>query len=168
MKTCKYCGTKLQYIGEHNLVHYFACDYCDLSFDESETCENRRRKQSVPEHYHQNYYLPTKELLKKNTIELFHMLKDCRKDWYSVFSLLSKLLNLDEHEIPDKEELDQSIKPLYDEYVQLTKQKFIIENILLEKAGFIPERITEEFLSELVEQGKKASCKPMYIYIKRK
>ncbi|MBU8732529.1 hypothetical protein KM915_20995 [Cytobacillus oceanisediminis] len=167
MKTCKYCGTTLYFLGEYQNKLHFHCSYCDLSFGIDETCENRKRKQSVPEYYNQGYYKSTKELLSINTVELFHMLKECRSDWYNTFSILSRLMNLDENEIPDKQEMDQAVKPLYDEYVKLTKQKFIIENILLEKAGFVPEKITEDFLSMIVSEGRNSSNKPMYIYIKK-
>lgn len=168
MITCKYCGSELNFIGEYKDKIYFGCDYCDLTFEKEETCNNRQRKQAVPNYYLQGYYKSTKELLKYNTINLFHLLRDCRKDWYDVFSLLKKVINIKENEVPDQKNIDNAFLPLYNEYVTLTKQKFIIENILLEKAGFIPEKITEKFLSEIIEQGRVASKKSMYIYIKKK
>lgn len=168
METCKYCGSNLEYIGELDSTHHFFCDYCDLSFEESDTCKNRLRKQSVPDHYDINFYKSTKELLNCNTVELFHLLRDCRQEWYSIFNLLSRMTNMNEHELELNPNIDEAFKPLYSEYVDLTKQKFIIENILLEKAGFLPDKLTDEFLSNLINQGKEASSKPMYIYIKKK
>ncbi|MEB6550217.1 hypothetical protein MXL46_14065 [Heyndrickxia sporothermodurans] len=168
MKTCKYCGTTLNFIGEYNNNIHFHCPYCDITFEIDQTCENRKRKPAIPESYaNYGYYKNTKELLKENTISLFHLLKDCRRDWYSVFTLLSQSMNVKENEFPNEVDLEKYIQPLYEEYVLLTKQKFIIENILLEKAGFIPEKITEEFLSTIISDGKKLSGKPMYIYIKK-
>lgn len=168
MKTCKYCGSTLSYTGNHDFTNYFSCEYCDMVFPEYDTCENRKRKMSVPDSYEEyGYYSSTKELLKKNTIELFHILKKCRADWYDLYNLLKNLMDLKEGEIPNKNEVEQAYRPLYNEYVDLTKKKFIIENIILEKAGFLPDKITEEFLNGLVEQGRKASNKPMYIYVKK-
>lgn len=167
MITCKYCGTELDYIGEYQNEMYFYCPYCDLSFEKGETCQDRQRKQAVPDFYDKGYYRPTKELLKCNTIVLFHLLRDCRKDWYELYSFLRKLINIKDNEIPNENEVEKAFLPLYHEYIQLTKQKFVIENILLEKVGFIPEKITDSFLSDLIEKGKKASYKPMYIYISK-
>lgn len=167
MKTCKYCGTKLNFIGEYKDQYHFHCSYCDMTFNESETCENRKRKKAVPSYYEENYYRSTKELLEIDTISLFYLLRECRKDWYNTYSLLSKMMNLEENEIPNQEAIDAAVKPLYSEYISLTKQKFIIENILIERTGFLPEKITEEFLNNLVIQGKSAEVKPMYIYIKK-
>lgn len=164
MITCKYCGSNLIYIGEYKSQLYFACDFCDMTFDKSEVCRDRKRMSSVPEYY-TSYMLPTKSLLERKTIELFHMLKECRKDWYDIFSLLKWILNVDPNEITDNQELDEAYKPLYKEYISLTKQKFVIENVILEKAGFLPDKITDEFLGELVRQGRSSSEKPMYIYI---
>jgi hypothetical protein len=167
-ETCKYCGSVLGYIGELDLIHHFSCEYCDLIFEQKETCKNRMRKQSVPESYDNNFYKPTKALLECNTVELFHLLRDCRQEWYNIYNLLGRMMNLNKDELELNPNIDEAFKPLYSEYIQLTKQKFIIENILLEKAGFLPDKITEEFLSQLIDQGKAASEKPMYIYIKKR
>lgn len=166
MVTCRYCGSNLDLIGSYKSNVYFYCDFCNMNFKSDEVCEDRKRKTSVPSSYDSNYYQPTTILLKYNTIELFHMLKDCRKDWYSVNQVLEqlKVINAD----PEQRNKDSqaSYDSLFKEYEQLTKQKFVIENILLEKAGFIPDKLTDEFLGQLVEYGNQASRKPMYIYIK--
>lgn len=162
MNTCKYCGTELK--EKDSLYH---CSYCDLSFEIQETCLDRKRMKPIPELYDFNYYKSTKDLLEENTVVLFHMLSECRKDWYTNFSLLSQLKNAEPSEDKEEEESNKILyKQLYNEYIQLTKQKFIIENILLEKAGYVPEKITKEFLGSLVEQSKAFAEKPMYIYIK--
>lgn len=168
MNTCKYCGTQVKKLINNSSTSTFKCYHCDITFEEHDLCKDRKRKNSVPVSYDKNYYRSTKELLSCRTIELFHLLKECRKDWYDTFKLLNSIYGLDENQMPDQSELDEVTKPLYHEYVLLTKKKFTIENILLEKAGFIPEKLTDEFLSEIIDQGEKASSKPMYIYIKNK
>lgn len=155
--TCKYCGGNLTFLGYHQQkgLNYFSCDYCDLIFDEKEISKNRERRKSVPESYDYYYNKKTKDFLQLNTIELFHMLKDCRKDWFSLYSLLQNVVNANQK--PDKK--------LYDEFVYLTKQRYVIENIILERTGFLPEKITGEFLNQIVEWGESSSSKPMYIFL---
>lgn len=167
METCKYCGGTLSFVGFHDGLNYFSCSFCDLIFDENDVSKNRMRKRSVPESYEYYYNKKTKELLKCNTIELFHMLKDCRKDWYSMFSLLKNTLNEDPAFV-QKNEIPEDFKDIYREFIYLSKQKFVIENIILEKAGFLPDKITDKFLNQLVEWGNNSSSKPMYIYIQKK
>lgn len=162
MITCKYCGTELK--ADKDNAELFNCSYCDMSFEIQETSKDRKRISPIPELYDLSYYKPTKELLEESPVILFHILAECRKDWYQNFSLMKKLKSLDPEEV--NEELNSNIKALYNEYIKITKQKFIIENILLEKAGFVPEKLTEEFLNSLLQQGQSIAAKPMYIYVK--
>jgi transcription elongation factor Elf1 len=169
MNTCKYCGTQLEYIGSDEHKAYFKCDYCDLSFDHTEVCKDRKRNQDIPDSYNElDIYMPTKKLLKQNPLVLFHLLKECRKQWYSLLKTLQNVMDLEEVPEGEEENLDDIVKPLYKEYVYLTKQKFVIENILLEKAGFVPDKITDEFLGSIVAYSRSLAEKPMYIYIKNK
>lgn len=168
MKTCKYCGSFLYFIGEFENTIHFHCNYCDLTFNIEETCENKKRKNLVPEDYEINFYKTTKELLQLNTIKLFYLLKVCRASWYETLQRINFLTQEESLNSLTKEDIEQLIKPYYIEYEKITKQKFIIENILCEKAGFVPEKITDDFLSSIVEEGKKTVLKPMNIYVKNK
>jgi hypothetical protein len=166
--TCKYCGTELKALSKSDPNTRYHCNYCDLSFEKTDTCKDRERINPIPEVYDMNFYRTTQELLNENTVILFHTLAECRKSWYNNFTLLQQLKSLEPSDVEDYESLSKQIKSLYNEYIKLTKQKFIIENILLEKAGFVPDKLTEEFLSNLLIQSKEISEKPMYIYIKKR
>ncbi|CAI6330882.1 hypothetical protein [Bacillus subtilis] len=169
MKTCKYCGQELRFIGEYEETLYFDCSFCEIIFPLSETSFDRRRKMSVPEFYDESYYVPTKELLKRDTISLYHVLKDVRKAWYDVKKALENLKVYEQQESslkkPSNNDNDLT-KNLKQEFIDLSKRKFSIENIILERTGFLPDKITEEFLADIVDKGKKASKKPMFVYIK--
>lgn len=162
MITCKYCGTELKTDKQNNTLYF--CNYCDLSFEMKDTCLDRKRVDPIPHIYELDFYKPTKKLLKENTVILFHILAECRAAWYANYSLMMKLKSLEPEQVD--EELTKKIKALYNEYIKITKQKFIIENILLEKAGFVPTKLTKEFLGGLLDQSKAISEKPMYIYVK--
>ncbi|MCM3227539.1 hypothetical protein [Terribacillus saccharophilus] len=162
MITCKYCGERLNFIGEDEDVIYFDCSFCELIFPLEDTCCDRKRKNSVPEHYESDYYVSIPELKNRNTISLFYMLRDLRSHWYSAKTLYDKLKkHAAETKLTDSE---KEIAAKYkQEYTDLTKRKFIIENILLEKTGFLPDKLTDEFLSTIIEDGEAASNKKMLI-----
>ncbi len=168
MITCKYCGQELRFVGEKDNEHYFNCSFCEIIFPLSETSVDRKRKMSVPEYYDESFYVPTKKLLERDTISLYHLLKDVRATWYSIKSLLEKLKAMDsENSLPKPSEVDDdTVKNLKREFIDLSKRKFAIENIILERTGYLPAKITEDFLSQIVEQGREASNKPMFVYIK--
>lgn len=172
MITCKYCGTELKFIGEKENERYFECDFCEQHFTLDETSSDRKRKMSVPQYIDADINLPISEFFKRDTITLFFSLKETRKYWYSVKNLLENLkVHYKDGEIPqapedENEKFKKELNALKNEYTRLTKQKFVIENILLERAGFIPEKITDDFLNTICDSGEVASSKPMYIYIK--
>lgn len=166
MITCKYCGQELIFLGQRDDDHFFHCDFCDLVFPLIETSVNRKRKMSVPEYIDDsNFYAPVKVLLEKDTITLLHILKELRSFWFQIKTVLEKTKNLySDNELPNLDtENHYEVKK---SYIDLTKRKFIIENILLERIGFLPEKITEEFLNSICHLGEEASSKPMYVYIK--
>ncbi|MFS0783340.1 hypothetical protein [Bacillus sp. 1P06AnD] len=168
MVTCKYCGEQLFFIGEDENIVHFSCSFCDLVFALDDTSVDRKRKMSVPESYDASYNQSTKELLKRDTISLYHVLKDLRADWYKMKEILRNLKLITENDsVPQlNKEDEQTVRELKTEFIKLTKKKFSIENIIIERTGYIVEKITDKFLSEIVQLGKYASSKPMYIYIK--
>lgn len=169
MITCKYCGTELQFVGEKECDMFFSCTHCDIVFPLADTSVDRKRKMSVPEYLNVNgIYQSTKQLLECDTFTLYYILKDIRSFWYNIKQLLEKMkIYYKDNELPQTESnMDDSLKDMKEEFKLLTKQKFVVENILLERTGFFPEKITQEFLDSIEVQGINASGKPMYIYIK--
>ncbi|MCM3405470.1 hypothetical protein [Cytobacillus oceanisediminis] len=168
MITCKYCGQELKFVGENEDENYFNCTFCEMVFPLSETSVDRKRIMSVPDSYDDNFYVPTKKLLERDTISLYHLLKDIRATWYKIKCLLENLKALEnENSLSKPKETDTDImKKLKNEFIDLSKRKFAVENIILERTGYLPPKITEDFLSEIVGQGMDASNKPMFVYIR--
>lgn len=172
MVTCKFCGQELQFIGENHGEHHFNCTFCDMTFLLEETSAGRKRKMSVPESIETlNFYSSTKEFLECDTINLYYTLKDIREFWYHLKSLLETAkVKLKDGELVQNANtdsgMDEVVKELMKEYTVITKKKFVVENILLDRTGFLPEKLTEDFLSEIYEAGQMASKKAMYVYIK--
>ncbi|MEK5105022.1 hypothetical protein MKX83_24075 [Cytobacillus sp. FSL M8-0252] len=167
MITCKYCGQEVKFIGESDNLCYFDCTFCELIFPLDETSVDRKRKLSVPKYYDYTYYVPTKHLLERDTITLYHLLKDVRESWYSIKKALENLKLIEDENIlsKPKDDEDDLIKQLKREFIDLSKRRYIIENILLERTGYFPPKITQEFLNNIIEQGRIASNKPMFVYI---
>lgn len=170
METCKYCAEELQFIGEHENEVHFLCSFCNLTFLLKDTSSNRKRKQSVPDYINPlPIFATTQEFLECDTVNLYYTLKEIRAFWYQIKSLLERTKGkLKDGQIPraSKEKPNKMLDELVKEYAVITKKKFVVENILLERTGYLPEKITEDFLNQIIEYGTKASEKPMYIYIK--
>lgn len=173
MVTCKYCGQELQFLGARDNETYFNCTFCDLVFPLSETSVDRKRKKSVPEYLESHsIYQSTSQFLERDTITLYHVLQEIRAFWYSNKKLLENLkVQYSENALPnpassDDEDIDDLRKQLKHEFIILTKKKFVVENIILERTGFLPDKITDDFLGSIIDQGREASKKPMYVYIK--
>ena len=168
MKTCKYCGSQLSFMGETDGELYFDCAFCDILFPLNEICTNRNRKMSVPTYYDDDYMVSTEELLKRDTIGLYHVLQNVRADWYNSKSSLS-ILKKQKNEANIEKEKVNTIQNLYDQmysdYKVLTKKKFVIENIICERTGYLVEKVTDDFLKEIIFLGKKQSSKKMRIYV---
>lgn len=161
MRTCKYCASPLKFIGEKD-KQYFYCSHCELPFEVSDTCMNQKRLSPIPEVIDDMAYLSksTKELLKEKTITLFYYLKACRSDWYHLKETLDRI-----YDIRNKEDVSDLYKSLYEEYDKLTKKRFVLENILLERNGYVPKKLTNDFLDQLISDGSFFGQKSMYIYI---
>lgn len=169
MISCRYCGTELQFVGEMEKEFFFNCTHCVIVFPLAATSVDRKRKMSVPEYLVDiDIYQSTKQLLERDTYTLYHILKATRSFWFDIKKLLESMkVYYKENEVPQAEVgVEDDLKSMKEEFKLLTKQKFVVENILLERTGFFPEKITQEFLNTIDSQGLAASSKPMYIYIK--
>ena len=163
MNTCKYCGQKLKSIGVRGTVPFYECSFCDLEFPVHETCVDRQRLSVIPECLeHSNIYQTTQQFLQRDTITLYHVLKEIRSFWFNLKTLLEKA----KKQINGDKTLENAVEDMMTEYRVLTKKKFVVENIILERTGFVPEKLTEAFLDSVINQGLIASSKKMTVYIK--
>lgn len=161
MNTCKYCGQRLK---TNNSIEDlpFYCSFCDMKFTAKEVCLDRQRITVIPECLeHTAIYQTTQQFLERDTITLYHVLKEIRSMWYDLKILLEKI----KKQINGDKKLSEQLNDMLQEFRLLTKKKFVVENIILERTGFLPERITELFLDQVLSQSLAASSKKMYVYI---
>ena len=167
MNTCKYCSSKLSFVGQDKVKkqNHFYCGLCDLTFSQKDICVDRARKPLVPECIDELAYInkSTKELLKDDTITLLHYLKTCRAEWYKMFELLNEL-----YDKRNETNVKEAYRNLHSEYESTTKKRFILENILAERLATVPEKITNNYISEMILGAESHQDKKMYIYINGK
>lgn len=161
-KTCCYCGSEV--IKGHKNKYY--CDFCDMVVDESYLCENGDRKNiDIKKVYFDiNYNKTTPELMTLSTFELIQLLQyarqyrsSCWDDWQT-FKKIAKATKKDES--IEKELVDIAIKNAkesFDMYEYATRKMYIFENLLCERLGYIPKRVTRSYIEkyeDLMEERK--------------
>ena len=163
MNTCKYCGQKLKAIGTKESIPFYFCSFCEMEFSVDETCVDRKRISVIPEILEDsNIYQTTQQFLERDTITLYHVLKEIRSFWYNLKTLLESA----KKQMAGDAALEISVSEMTKEYGVLTKKKFVVENIILERTGFFPEKLTEEFLDSVINQALIARNKKMTVYLR--
>jgi hypothetical protein len=130
--------------------------------------ENRERIDVRQREYVNDDYIhkSTPELMRLSTFELLYLLKTVRKERKDVYHQLNLFLQAKEEGIIKYQNVE---KETGRDYMYFTKKSFVLENIVGSRLGYVPERITEDFLLSYLDEiksGKKS--KPMVIRIKPK
>jgi hypothetical protein len=155
MKTCAYCGTELE--GSY-------CPYCELVLSEKYINEDGKRVSNRIEAYPDESMLfkSTRELMTLETIELLYLLRYAREHRSMVYHMRINV-NKAAAEGNDMSEYDQVS---YKEYEQATRKVWSIENMIKDRIGYYPQKITEQFLASYLERIERSEVKPMKIYKK--
>ncbi|PEA62962.1 hypothetical protein CON74_00110 [Bacillus thuringiensis] len=162
---CPYCATPIQVV--KNSVVQEICKFCGGHMREQQTgvlqfCENGERfeftkmqKHIFLEHINQS----VEELKKYHTYDLYLLLKEVREarsQAYYGLQLLNKASKTERT-------LQVTANETGGEYEYYTRKAWVIENILLERQGFFPEKITARVLQYMEEQIQKSKKKTMKI-----
>ncbi len=153
MPTCPFCGSPLDAATEH----YF-CSFCDMEIPATSIQQNGFRRQLPPlervsslEDAKQS----TQVLLTKDSHYLIHLLRLVREERTKVYNYL-RLFNKVEDRPSDLEKDKIETGNVYEYW---TRKAWIIENILRDRSGFYPERITDGYLtglaSNMIQSNKK-------------
>lgn len=157
MKTCPYCGSGVETVGT-----YFYCVFCDLHLCEKDVQENGKRKNLVSESQpsYEDLKCSTSELMNKTTIELLFLLKFTRRERSSIYgqrNVFIKAMKTGENDFTEGE------RYTYGEYEYWTRKCFVLENLIRERLGYIPQKVTESYLQNLVERINESTKKRMII-----
>lgn len=156
MKTCPYCGSGV----EAEEGKYY-CGFCDMKgMLPTEDGERRSRYQVKQLLSMEDLNKSTPELMTYHTADILQLLKIAREERRAFFKQVSvfKKAGQETDQFRDLE------KQTGDEYEGLTRKAFVLENILKDRIGYIPERVTDQLLATVynrVEQER--NLKPMII-----
>lgn len=158
MKTCPYCGS-----GVAAEAGKYYCGYCDMKGNlPSEDGERRSRYQVKPmlSLSHDDLKKSTPELMNYHTADILHLLKVAREERRAFFKQVSVFKKAGQ----ETEQFKEVEKQTGDDYEDLTRKTWVLENILKDRIGYIPERVTDQLLATVygrVEQER--NLKPMSI-----
>ncbi|MDF9530576.1 hypothetical protein [Bacillus cereus] len=164
---CRYCGIEPK-VNHAGVLEEANCNFCGGSLVDEDTghpklCiiqgdrfEFHEMKHNVfIEHVEQ----PVGVLKTYHTFDLYLLLKEVRSMRSTTYYGMRVLNNASE--------VDDDFKGLAQDqgknYEYWTRRKFVIENILLERQGYFPERITDKVLGFMADQIKKSMKQKMKI-----
>ncbi|WP_043924613.1 hypothetical protein [Bacillus thuringiensis] len=160
---CPYCATPIQV--DKNGVVQEICEFCGGRIREQQTgmlqvCQNGERfeftkmqQQLFLEHIHQS----VEELKQYHTYDLYVLLKEVREARSQTYYGLQLLNKASKTESTLQAAADET----GGEFEYYTRKAWVIENILLERQGFFPEKITARVLEYMGEQIRKSKKKRM-------
>lgn len=154
MKTCGYCGTEIQ-------EDY--CSFCELTLDDKYVLEGNQRVDHVIERRPDEaaIFLSTTALLTFETVDLLFLLKYARSYRSEVYHL--RVISYKAEERKSDQALEEIQQQSYEEYEKATRKVWIIENILKDRIGYYPVKVTEEFLQAYLHRIKQSQKKRMLL-----
>jgi hypothetical protein len=113
-------------------------------------------REFVADHYiHKN----TPELMNFSTYELLYLLKFIRKERRDMYHHMKTFHRAGEQEGTEK--YKEMEKETGKDYIYLSKKMFVVENIIRQRLGYVPVRITETYLVKYLENIKNDKKGPM-------
>lgn len=167
MKTCCYCGSGIE--KSDNKIY---CSFCDIVLTEDNVCENGERKNvDIKKVYFDiNYNKTTAELMTLSTFELLQLLQYARKyraNCWDSCELNKKLLRTGKKDKSIADDVikiaTENAKETFEIYRYATRKMFIFENLICERLGYIPKRISRSYLEKYEELMEERKTSKMYI-----
>lgn len=161
MKTCGFCGSKLN----NNF-----CTFCEIELSDKYIMKDGNRLNQFESFKgypnESEIYKSTKELMELETIHLLCLLREAR----SVRAETYKLRAL-RHQAEKQEGFTEKVKEIeeytYKEYENATRKVWVIENIIKDRLGYYPERVTNNFLNMYLERMKQSEREQKNMIIKQ-
>lgn len=157
METCAYCGSQLK-------DKY--CSFCEMELTDKYILENGNRLQNSIEFYpeKQGIFKSTPELLQLETIELLCLLREARNyrsEVYNLRILTHKGKKQAKEEGKSQDSMNKIDVSSYDDYEDATRKVWVIENIIKDRMGYYPKKVTEQFLSLYLNRIEQSQTKKM-------
>ncbi|MDR0140187.1 hypothetical protein RFW18_20715 [Metabacillus idriensis] len=162
-KTCPYCGSDIRKMNE---FQYF-CGFCDMRVNSNKAMQNNERLEVRVREFVADHYIDkrTEELMDFSTYELLYLLKFIRKERSDMYHYMKTFNRAGELE--ETNPFEEIEKETARNYMYLSKKMFVVENIIRERLGYVPVRITEAYLVKYLENIKNDKKSLMSIRIER-
>lgn len=156
--TCPYCGSELE-----TAERDYYCEFCVMKVPASLAQRDHNRIMVRTKDIAFESYLEktTPELMTLSTYELLELLQIARKERSAYYGYLNTFRKAAEQS--SVKEFEESSKYTGEQYEQKTRKMFVIENIIRQRLGYVPHRITSAFLANYLDQMKKDKTAPMVI-----
>jgi hypothetical protein len=157
MKTCPYCGSRVELYQQ-----YFYCGFCELKIDPKDVQENGKRKNLLPQAQpsHDTLHKSVPELMRLTTIELLCLLKMARKERSNVYGERYVFIQAMKEGAQEFQEGEQAT---FQGYEYWTRKCFQLENLIRERIGYIPKQLTDSYLQTLASKMIQSTKKDMVI-----
>lgn len=151
MKTCPYCAT---------ILKYSVCGFCGYQGEGNEN--GIRSNQSKIRNFFglERAIQPLAILKKCHTHDLLFGLKLLREERSASYKVLKSVNDLRVH-LGDDPEFKKTKAEAGEAYEYWTKKAWVVENILMDRLGYFPERIVDEMLEQTRELSKRVATKTM-------
>ncbi|MED1738150.1 hypothetical protein P4U97_01195 [Bacillus swezeyi] len=166
MKTCPYCGSKVEKL-DH--LRYY-CEFCTMNIPSDLVKEDGVRISVIYKERASKKDLEktTPELMLLPTVDLLFLLKEVRKVRTDTTNEIRKL----KKEIQNVGSVSSSDREAYEllneDYIFFSKKMYVIENIIKTRLGYIPPRLDKPFFEKYLKnvKNKKKNFEPMNVYSK--
>lgn len=156
MNTCAYCGSEVVMVTDR-----YYCDFCAMILSDQDVTKDCQRKDHTIEHmpFEYDFYKSTPELMQLKTIELLYLLKFARQTRSDLYN--SRILG---HKAgKDIKGAVEILDASFSEYEKATRKVWVLENIIKDRIGYYPQRISDEFLGTYLERIERSQVKKMII-----
>lgn len=166
MRTCPYCASELMILD----ATFYRCEFCRMTLHSEDTQEGGRRK-PVPEEYappESWLACSTPELMTFSTVQLIFLLRYARSKRANSYNYVRVFNKARDAKPSLLQEYHESVQATGEVYEYWTRKAWVIENILRERTGDFPAKITDRYLSELLARIQEINAKPMGIFKSRR
>src|SRR5699024_7560497 len=156
MLTCGFCASKIN--GNY-------CGFCDMELKEKHIMKDGKRlnqaKKFLGYPNSTEIHRSTPELMELETIELLCLLREARSFRADCYKL--RLLR---HQAEEQTGINEDVQNIEEstfyEYEHATRKVWVIENIIKDRLGYFPQKVTKNFLNMYLERMHESEQKSMF------
>jgi hypothetical protein len=158
MKTCPYCGSAVSFSN----LDFGYCAFCEMKILYKDIQENGQRKQLLPESQPtlSDLKKSTPELRRLSTVELLFLLKWAREERATIYKQRYTFIRAMKQVVDEFAEAEQYT---FKEYERATRKCFVLENLVRERLGYYPVKLTDSYIQNLAVKTEESGLKEMVI-----